>query len=70
MAASVTVGATLEIESVKPLFQTVLANSNTNFIYAATGDGQRFLLRQPSGTSTATVEQLYVMTNWTSLVAR
>jgi hypothetical protein len=35
-------------------------------MYAPTRDGQRFLLREPAGNTP--IEQLYVVTNWLSLV--
>jgi hypothetical protein len=37
-------------------------------MYAVTSDGTRFLIREPVGRQTGTIEQLYVVTNWTSLL--
>jgi hypothetical protein len=37
-------------------------------MYAVTRDGKRFLIREPVGRETGTVEQLYVVTNWTSVL--
>jgi hypothetical protein len=40
------------------------------YLYAATPDGQRFALREPveSSSSSASVEPIYVVSNWRRLV--
>lgn len=37
-------------------------------LYAATGDGQRFVLREPAQEAPASVEPIYVVSNWRRLV--
>jgi serine/threonine protein kinase/Tol biopolymer transport system component len=63
-------GAALETGPVRTLFQTSLNTAALVHFYAVTRDGKRFLIREPVGQQTGTVEQLYVMTNWTSLLGR
>ena len=72
MAVDVTPGDTLQIGPVRELFRTNPAVlSDVAFHYAATPDGQRFLLREPvEGGSTRVSEPLYVVTNWTALVGK
>jgi hypothetical protein len=70
MAVDVKAGATLETGPVRTLFQTSLNPSAGLHLYAVTRDGQKFLIREPVGNNSAAVEQLYVVTNWTSLVGR
>jgi Tol biopolymer transport system component len=70
MAVDVKAGATLETGPVRTLFQTNVAQSNQVHHYAVTRDGKRFLLREAVGSNTGAVEQLYLVTNWTSLVGR
>jgi hypothetical protein len=49
--------------------QTAL--SVNTYRYAATPDGQRFLLRAPAeGDTVGPNEPLYVVTNWTALMGR
>jgi Tol biopolymer transport system component/tRNA A-37 threonylcarbamoyl transferase component Bud32 len=67
MAVDTTLGATLEIGPVRTLFQTIVNPSALIYTYAATRDGKRFLVREPNRDKGA-VEQLYIVTNWTSLV--
>jgi Tol biopolymer transport system component/tRNA A-37 threonylcarbamoyl transferase component Bud32 len=68
LAAEVAPGDTLSLGPVKELFRTNPAVLNpTGYNYDVSADGQRFLLREPAGEA-KTVERLYVVTNWTSLV--
>ena len=60
-------GATLATGPVRELFQAVVNPSAVIQIYAATRDGKRFIVREQSRNDGA-VEQLFVVTNWTSLV--
>jgi hypothetical protein len=70
MAVDVTSGDTLRTGPVRELFRTNPAVlSNIIYNYAATPDGQRFLLREPvEGGTAGSVEPFYVVTNWTALV--
>ena len=54
----------------RELFRTNPAVLNNQvYHYAATPDGQRFLLRElVGGGSTNVIEPLYVVMNWTALV--
>lgn len=72
MAVDVVSGDTLQTGPVRELFRTNPAVLSTNdFHYAATPNGQRFLLREPvEGSKASVVEPLYVVTNWPSLVVR
>jgi Tol biopolymer transport system component/aminoglycoside phosphotransferase (APT) family kinase protein len=64
MAVDVDAGATLG--PIKTLFQTAGATSTAVHMFAPDLTGQRFLVREPESISTA--EQMYVVTNWLSLV--
>jgi serine/threonine protein kinase/Tol biopolymer transport system component len=68
MAVDVKSGTTLETGPVRMLFQTALNTTAAVHMYAVTSDGTRFLIREPVGRQTGTIEQLYVVTNWTSLL--
>jgi hypothetical protein len=68
MAVDVKAGATLETGMVRPLFRTSITTSSQVYLYAAARDGKRFLIRQTAGREGGQVEQLNVVTNWTSLV--
>ena len=71
MAVDVKTGPPLEIGPVRTMFQvTPGAGSIQSHTYAASRDGQRFLFRDVAGISQAAVEQLHVVTNWTSLLGR
>ena len=71
MAVDVKSGATLETGPARMLFQAsfIPFPITVNYSYAATRDGQRFLLLEPAG-STSAVDPLYVVTNWTSLAGK
>jgi hypothetical protein len=66
MAVDVDAGTTFRVGPIKPLFQTAAAISLAVHMYAATHDGQRFLVAEPKASDA--VEQLNVVTNWPSLV--
>ncbi|HET9362497.1 MAG TPA: protein kinase [Vicinamibacterales bacterium] len=70
MAVDVKAGATLDTGPVRTLFQTAINTASQVHMYAVTRDGKRFLIREPVGRETGAVEQLYVVTNWTSLLRR
>jgi len=64
----VTAGTTLRTGAVRMLFQTSLAQFGGSVGYAVSRDGQKFLIREPPGRASGSIEQLYIVTNWTSLV--
>ena len=68
LAVDVKSGATLEIGPIRTLFQGSPITSPSTTAYAVTRDGQRFLMLEPQGLNTNTVEQLYVVANWPALV--
>jgi serine/threonine protein kinase/Tol biopolymer transport system component len=68
VAVDVKAGATLETGPVQTLFQATINTAFQVHMYAVTRDGKRFLIREPVGRETGTVEQLYVVTNWTSVL--
>jgi hypothetical protein len=72
MAVDVTPGDTLQTGPARELFRTNPAVlSNQAYMYAATGDGRRFLLREPAaGSGASAIEPLYVVTNWPTLVGK
>jgi hypothetical protein len=71
MAVDVKIGPPLEIGPVRSMFQvTPGAGSIQSHTYAASRDGQRFLFRDVAGVPQGDVEQLHVVTNWTSLLGR
>jgi Tol biopolymer transport system component len=72
MAVDVTPGDALQTGPVRELFRTNPAVLHTQaYMYAATPDGQRFLLREPAASGSATaVEPIFVVANWTALVGR
>jgi serine/threonine protein kinase/Tol biopolymer transport system component len=71
IAVEIKAGATIETSPAKILFQTSTALSATNYSYAVTGDGQKFLVREPANTSNAgSTEPLHVVINWPAALAR
>jgi eukaryotic-like serine/threonine-protein kinase len=68
MAVDVKPGATLETGSVHRLFPTTLNTTSQVHMYAVTRDGKKFLLRESLRGESNTVEPLYIVANWTSLV--
>ena len=62
MAVDVKAGATLETGSPKLLFQTAAVSTPGSYYYAVTGDGQRFLIREPA--ANGGTEQINVVVNW------
>ena len=60
-----------ETGPVRTLFPTSINPSTGTNFYAVSRDGQRFLIREPGATtgSTPQFEPLYVVTDWTSLLA-
>jgi len=71
MSVEIKAGATLETGAVKTLFQTAAALSLTNYSYSVTGDGQKFLIREPANSSNAgTVEPIQVVINWPAALGR
>ena len=70
-AVDVRAGTRLELGPVRTLFPLrAFAESNVSHMYAVTPDGQRFLVRETPELADADGEKLYVMTNWTSLLAK
>jgi Tol biopolymer transport system component len=69
MAVDVASGETLTVGTPRELFRTnPLVTSTTAFQYAATPDGQRFLLLEPIEGAVTTDEPLFLLTNWTALL--
>ena len=69
MAAEITPGESLEIGAVRELFATnPTVHSPTVFMFAATRDGQRFIMTEPVENSSSNREPLYVITNWQTLL--
>jgi Tol biopolymer transport system component len=67
MAVDVMTGASLTTGPARELFQALVNPSAVIHIYAATRDGKRFIVREQARDEGA-AEQLFVVTNWTSLV--
>jgi Tol biopolymer transport system component len=70
IATEVKAGLTIQV---KALFQLPggLNISATNYVWAVTGDGQKFLLREPAGTSNSgAIEPINIVINWTAALAR
>jgi serine/threonine protein kinase/Tol biopolymer transport system component len=70
MAVDVTPGESLTIGGIHELFATnPTVHSTTIFMYAATRDGQRFLMTEPAEAALLSDrEPLYVLTNWQTLL--
>jgi Tol biopolymer transport system component len=73
MAVEIKAGSTLETGLVKQLFQlqggTVI--SATNYLWAVTGDGQKFLIRESAGASNAgATEPIHIVINWPAALGR
>ena len=68
MSVGVKEERTLETGSPKALFQTAMELNLDFYYYAVTGDGQRFLVREPA--SSAAVEPLHVILNWPAALGR
>ena len=69
-STTVKAGATLEFGPVETLFPAQIPMNAFQVTYAVNHDGTRFYVREPFTGSSTTVEPLYIVTNWTSLVAR
>ena len=67
MAVDVKSGATFESGTPKALFAAGNYQTNTNFRYGVSNDGQRFLIRQTPESGENQVEPMYVILNWPSL---
>ena len=70
MAAEIKAGSKLETGLPKVLFEVNVPVSATSYTYAVTGDGQKFLLREPVTTTTGTVEPIHLVINWPAALAR
>jgi hypothetical protein len=69
MAARVNgAGAAFDVGDVKPLFRLPTMSGNSNYQYAVTGDGQRFVIAALVEQSTA--EPVSVIVNWASAVRK
>jgi hypothetical protein len=64
MAVEMTVSATIEPGTPRPLFHTRLTPSGITDQYAVTADGQRFLVLTPVGDAPET--PITVVFNWTA----
>ena len=58
------------IGPVRTLFQTRINPSAQVHMYGVTRDGKRFIVREPLNRVIGTDEQLFVVANWPSLIAR
>jgi Tol biopolymer transport system component len=68
--SAVDVSASGDTGPVRTLFPTSINPASGSNNYAVGRDGQRFLIREPpTGGGQSQLESLYVVTNWTSLVA-
>jgi Tol biopolymer transport system component len=68
MSHAIEPGENLKVGPSRVLFQTAAPLSANTHQYAATRDGQRFFVVEAQ--TTAEVEQIYVIANWTALLAR
>ena len=67
-AVDIKAGSSLETGPARTLFSTNINPTSTVHMFAATRDGQRFLVREAVGLENIATEPLYIVTNWTSLV--
>ena len=70
LSMEVKVGTTFETGPIRKLFHSGLPRSSTVQLFAATRDGQRFLVLEPPGLTSNTVEPLYVIANWPVLLKK
>jgi Tol biopolymer transport system component len=68
MSHTIEPGENLQVGPPKVLFQTAAPRSANTHHYAVTRDGQRFFVVEAQ--TTAEVEQIYVIANWTALLAQ
>jgi len=68
-STAVKTGHTLEFGPVETLFAAQIPMNTFQFFYAVNHDGTRFYVRE-SFAGSGTAEPLYIVTNWTSLLAR
>ena len=68
MALDVKAGSGLETGTPKALFQTTAEPNGTVHVYAVSGDGQTFYVRERIANSTA--EQISVVVNWPAVLGR
>ena len=67
MAVTVRPGASLETAYPRLMFQTPIEGNPDLGQYAATGDGEKFLLMEPAREGAASaIEQFHVQLNWFS----
>ena len=67
MAVTIKAGATFEADAPRPLFETRLEVAEFRQTYAASADGNRFLLNIPVETS---APPLTVVLNWPALLKK
>jgi hypothetical protein len=63
MAVPVKLGAIVEAGAPQPLFPVPFQPLLT-FLYAPSGDGQRFLLSGPAGGESSAAQPVTIVTNW------
>ena len=63
-------GDRLVMGPIRTLFQTRINPSSQVHMYGVTRDGNRFIVREPLNRTLGATEQLFVVANWPSLVAR
>jgi Tol biopolymer transport system component len=67
MAVDVDAGPQLRLGPVKDLFHTNIVTNTAVHMYGVARDGRRILIREAAG-GNGTIEPLYIVSNWTSLV--
>jgi Tol biopolymer transport system component len=71
MAVEIREGVKLETGLPKTLFETNISVSQSNYSYAVTGDGQKFLFRESvTTTAVGAIEPINVVINWPAALAR
>jgi len=71
MAVEIRESAKLETGLPKTLFETNIQVSLNNYTYAVTGDGQKFLFREPvTSTAVGAIEPIHLVINWPAGLGR
>ena len=70
MAVEIKAGPKLETGLPKILFEANVPVSATNYNYAVTSDGQKFLIREPVSSTNGAIEPIHLVINWLAALAR
>jgi len=71
MEVAIRESAKLETGLPKTLFETNIQVSLNNYTYAVTGDGQKFLFREPvTSTAVGAIEPIHLVINWPAGLGR